>query len=327
MTKTTNLYDSTQLSTFYRAFRFVTLILFFCISLTGLSSQADDLKVHLQVIVNLGSPVNNLGCRLVATYQVDPSAELALGYSITYNLRNYGPKKRHLEHSILGSAHYLWADQSDPIDDFTYIKYIDSRSTLNSLGYTWERYFNKIGTTQNVGTIHFRLDKTILQFSNDAFANTDGKDRFRTGAFNIGWLENDTYYYSKLLIWVGDFHCKAAKKYKDTDYPARWGYKDISECNYGNLSHGILSFGAMHDVGGGQMAGIDFGIDAEQIRNTVQNKVIHDMYFIPNFMNKTKNLHIPMKTKNGENYMFLEDQEIRAARFVWQLSLNPSSLY
>lgn len=296
-------------------------------SFTNGTGQGDDLKIHLQFIVNLGSPVNNVGCRVMGTYLANPSAELALGYSITYNLQNYGPKKKHLEHSILGSLHYLWANKSDHFDNYTYIKYIDSRTTLNSLGYTWERYFNRIGTSQNVGTFHFRLDKTILQFSNDVFANTNGKDRYRTGAFNFGWLENETYYYTKLLFWAGDSHCKSAKKYKNTDYPARWGYKDISDCNYGNYSHGILSFGVMHDVGGGQFAGANFGIDAEQIRNTIQNKVFHDMYFIPNFMNKTENLHIPMKTEDGDNYMFLDDQKIRAAKFVWQLAINPSSLF
>lgn len=327
MIKTKNISDSLQFQDLIKILKVLLLCILTIVPLADSHGQNDDWRVHLQFMVNLGTPVNNVGCRVVGTYKVDPSAELALGYSITYNLRSYGPKSRHLEQSILGSAHYLWANQSDPFDEYTYIKYIDSRSTLNSMGYTWERYFNRIGTSQNVGTIHFRLDKTIMQFSNDVFANTNGKDRYRSGAFNFGWLEDDTYYYTKLLIWAGDSHCKSIKKVKDTDYPARWGYRDISGCQYGDLSHGILSFGVMHDVGGGQLAGVNLGVDAEQIRNVIQNQVFHDMYFIPNFMNKTENLHLPMKTEDGENYMYLEGQKIRPAKFVWQLAINPSSMY
>ena len=69
------------------------------------------------------------------------------------------------------------------------------------------------------------------------------------------------------------------------------------------------------------------GVDSEKVRHFVQNKVFHDAYFLPRFMNKTKNLHLPMKTNDGKNYLFKEGQTLRPNQFVWQFSLNPSSLY
>lgn len=293
-----------------------------------LSAQDDQWKVHLQVSTNFGFPENNIGVKVIGEYYAKPDVELALAYDLKYHFSNFGPNVNHLEHSILGTVHYTWGDQVEPDDiDLSYVKFLDSRRLKNSFGYTWQRFFNNIGTSQNVGTIHMRFNKTVSQFSNDVFANTNGKDRYRSGGFAFGFYEDKTLYISKLLIWTGDSHCKEVKKIGDSGYPARWGYRDITDCNYGRMSHGILSLGVIRDVGYGQTIGAQFGIDSERIRNFVQNRVFHDLYFIPRFMNKTKNLHLPMKTIDGENYLFEKGQEIRPSKFVWQFSLNPSSLY
>jgi len=291
-------------------------------------AQEDQWKVHLQITTNFGFPQNNIGFKIIGEYQTSEAVEMALAYDIRYHLRNFGPNTKHLEHSILGTLHYTWGDRVEPDDvDLSYIKFLDSRRFKNSFGYTWQRFFNAIGTSQNVGTIHMRFNKTVTQFSNDVFANTNGKDRYRSGGFAFGFYEKKTLYMSKLLIWTGDSHCKEMKKIRDSDYPARWGYRDITDCNYGRISHGILSFGVIRDIDFGQTVGAHIGVDSEHIRHFVQNKVFHDLYFIPRFMNKTKNLHLPMKTVDGENYLFEEDQKIRSNKFVWQFSLNPSSLY
>lgn len=291
-------------------------------------SQVDPWKVHVQITSNFGFPQNNIGFKIIGEYRFEDDVELALAYSLMYHLRSFGPAINHFEHSILGTAHYMWGDRINAMeDDLSYVKFLDSRFRKNSFGYTWQRFFNNIGTTQNVGTIHMRFNKTVSQFSNDVFANTNGKDRYRTGGFAFGFYDNKTLYMSQLLIWTGDSHCKEMKKVRDSDYPARWGYRDNTECKYGGLSHGILSFGITHDVGYGRTVGAQLGSDSERIRHFVQNKVFHDLYFIPRFMNKTKNLHLPMKTADGENYLFEEGQEIRPNKFVWQFSLNPSTMY
>jgi len=291
-------------------------------------SQADQWKVHLQMTTNLGSPENNIGFKVIGEYYTDTEIELALAYDIRYHFDNFGPDINHLEHSLIGTINYVWGDRIESDDnDLSYIKFMDSRRFKNAFGYTWQRFFNDIGTSQNVGAFHMRFNKTVTQFSNDVFANTNGKDRYRTGGFSFGFYEKETLFMAKLLIWTGDSHCKEMRKIRDSNYPARWGYRDITDCNYGRMSHGILSFGVTHDMGYGQTVGSYFGLDSEYIRDFVQNKVFHDLYFIPRFMNKAKNLHLPMKTENGANYLFEDGQKVRSDRFVWQFSLNPSSLY
>jgi hypothetical protein len=305
----------------------LTAVIFFMGSCFALS-QPDQWQIHLQLTANIGSPEQNIGCRIIGEYHSQENVELALGYGFTYHFRNFGPDIAHIEHTLMGTLHFVWGDSTKHEEkDLSFLKFIDSRRFKNSMGYTWQRFFNKIGTTQNVGTFHMRFNKTVTQFSNDVFANINGKDRYRTGGFAFGFYEKKTLYISKLLIWTGDSHCTEMKKIRDTNYPARWGFRDISDCNYGRLSHGILSLAVTHDIGYGQTLGAQLGTDSEQIRHFVQNKVFHDLYFIPRFMNKTRNLHLPMKTVDGENYLYEEGQEIRPNRFVWQLSLNPSSLY
>jgi len=131
-----------------------------------------------------------------------------------------------------------------------------------------------------------------------------------------------------MLFWTGSSHGQEVKhRQGESDYPARWGYRDISKNTGGGYSHGIWSIGYIRHIGSGQNLGGYLGVDAEQIRNVVQNKVFHDMYFLPKFMKNPKNLHLPMKMENGENFLYENGQSIRSPRFVYQLSLNPNLMY
>ena len=146
----------------------LSVIFFFCLVLSGWNesnAQADEWKIHLQLSANFGYPQNNIGCKVIGEYYAKSNVELALAYDVVYHFRNFGPATRHIEHSIMGSANLVWGDRIDSEDlDLSYIKFLDSRRYKNSFGYTWQRYFNSVQTTQNVGTIHMRFNKTVTQF-------------------------------------------------------------------------------------------------------------------------------------------------------------------
>lgn len=292
-------------------------------------AQSDDWKGHIQISFNLGSPITNVGLRFIGEFQRYSGVEVAAGYGLTYHFKNYGLPGQHLEHSVFMTGHYLWGDREGEEGMENFIKHIDSGRSLNSLGYTYERFLNPIGTSQATGTILYRYDNLAFQFENDFFGHMNYWDEYRTGGIGIGYVDKENYYTMKALFWTGSSHDGEEKKYREgkSNYPARWGYRDIMNCIGGKYSHGIVSFGVIRDAGYGQNVGGFLGIDAEQIRNVVQNKFFHDMYFLPNFVDNPKNLHLPMKMENGENYLYKEDQKIRAPRLVWQLSLNPELLY
>lgn len=293
------------------------------------SSQSDDYKIHLQVKINLGSPVNNIGFGIIGEYLGTSGMEVAAGYDLTYNFKNYGIPSKHLEHHLFGTAHYLWGSRETEDQLVNFIKMIDSGSSAHSFGYTMEYFHNNIGTTQRIGTFHYRLNNFILQFGNDLFGHFNMWDQYRTGAVGLGWIKQENYFNMNFLFWTGNTNGKAVTKYREgeSEYPARFGYRAMDDAVGGKFSHGILSVGVIRDVGNGQNIGAHLGIDAEQIRNVIQNKIFHDMYFLPSFMDNPKNLHIPMKMEDGHDYLFKEGQKVRNPKLVWQLSLNPNLLY
>lgn len=304
-------------------------ILIICLASVASMCQSDAWKGHIQVSFSLGSPLQSIGIQVIGEYRGIDEIELAAGLGAHYHFKNYGIPGRHWEGSLFGTGHYLWGDRAEEDQIINFVKHLDSGNSLSSVGYTIERFFNRIGTTQTIGTIHYRAENFALQFSNDFFGHMNYWDEFRTGAIGIGYIEKETYIAAKSLFWTGTSHCGEEKKYREgkSDYPARWGYRDISNCPGGQYSHGIFTLGIFTDAGFGQNVGGFIGIDAEQYRNAVQNKFFHDMYFIPNFMDNPKNLHIPMKAKDGSNYLFHGDQEIRPIKFVWELGLNPRLIY
>ena len=96
---------------------------------------------------------------------------------------------------------------------------------------------------------------------------------------------------------------------------------------YTNLSHGLLSAQFKWNVAYSQIVQANAGIDAEQVRDVVQNKLIHDMKFIPKKWQKNKNCHIPMLDDKGEPYLYKEGQKIKPARVYFNLFSNAGLFY
>lgn len=291
--------------------------------------QSDDYKIHLQVKINLGQPITNIGVGIIGEYLEKSGFEIAAGYDLTYHLKNYGIPDRHLEHHLFGSAHYLWGNRKEEDELINFIKTLDSGRSKNAAGYTMEYFHNKIGTSQRIGTLHMRADQFVIQFGNDLLGHFNYWDQYRTGAVGLGWIEQENYFNMNMLFWTGNTNDKAVKKYREgeSDYPARYGYRSLDNAVGGKYSHGIFSIGMVRDIGSGQNAGVHLGMDSEHFRNFVQNKIFHDLYFIPKALSDPKNLHIPMKMADGRDYLYKVGQKVRPLKFVWQLALNPNLLY
>jgi hypothetical protein len=107
----------------------------------------------------------------------------------------------------------------------------------------------------------------------------------------------------------------------------------------GNRSIGVISLQAERRFDLGEMLGYsqrlpldqylgaEIGIDAEQIRNFFQNKLIHDSKLLPLNWNDVKNPHIPMLCADGCPYTYHDGQKIRKPRLFFQSWLNNSILY
>ena len=112
----------------------------------------------------------------------------------------------------------------------------------------------------------------------------------------------------------------------DSKFP-HIGYMDTTGGTYANISHGLLSAQVKFNIGHAQNIQANFGVDAEQVRNAVQNRLIHDMVFIPRKWFTPINCHIPMIDSKGQQYLFRPDQRIRKPEFFWNFQSNAPAFY
>ena len=194
----------------------------------------------------------------------------------------------------------------------------------NSVAYCYNFYINKIKTKQVTGIAAFQFDKITVITENDILAKPM-LDRFRTGAFLIQYQYKDIFQAAlNCSMWTGKMG-----RTVNIDHPKIYTkcYMDTTNSVYSNSSHGLLSLQFKYNIGLSQNVQANLGIDAEQIRNAVQNKFIHNMKFIPKKLNKAKNCHIPMLDEKGEQYLFKEDQKVKKPKLYWNVFSNANVFY
>jgi len=99
------------------------------------------------------------------------------------------------------------------------------------------------------------------------------------------------------------------------------------EAVYPKLSHGLLSAQIKYANEFGQYFQVNTGVDADQIRNVLQNKVIHDLPFFPKKWNTAQNLHFPMIDTNGNQYLYRTEQKIRKPKLFLNGHASPNVFY
>jgi hypothetical protein len=166
---------------------------------------------------------------------------------------------------------------------------------------------------------------------NDLFGFGQGwRDRFRTGGFLLEYRYDRFKFGINSTLWTDDY--SLCKKVLDTDYPARFGYKEDSKTKFGGLSLGLISAQVkfllpLNIYPFGQNFQANIGVDSEKLRNLIQNKFIHDHAFIPKNWISRNPCHIPMEAKSGGQYLFGEDQSIRKSKFYFNLGANQGVFY
>jgi hypothetical protein len=193
----------------------------------------------------------------------------------------------------------------------------------NSAGYSYNAYFNKIKTTQQTGIIGLQFGSFSLLLENDILARPL-LDRFRTGAFLLQYQYKDLYQAGiNCTMWTG---AMGRTIRGDSCFPY-FGYIDTTGAQYAKYSHGLLSAQFKYNIGLSQNVQANLGVDAQQVRNAMQNRLIHDMFFIPKSWFKRYNCHIPMLDENDEQYLYKKDQKIKKPRPYWNIYSNASAFY
>lgn len=272
------------------------------------------------LIVALGNRFDRIGVNF-NTYYNDNFFQANAELRLYYNFRSPGPRKMYFEGvGALGVAFGM--GRTDTVRNRFLTSVSNQTKYQNSIGYSYNVYFNRVGTTQQTGILAFQFRQFSLLTENDIYARPM-LDRFRTGAFLLQYQYRDFQFGVNTTLWTGQMGCRV----NDPAYPSAHGYIDTTGACFPQYSHGLLSAQVKYLAPYYQTAQANLGIDAEQVRHAVQNKFIHDMPFVPKKWNKANNAHIPMVDDKGNQYLYQKEQKIKPARLYYNVFLNPGIFY
>ena len=275
-----------------------------------------------------GTKVNRIGLVIGGFIAVE-HLQINSSFNRFYCYNSYGPdlprKESQFNLGVTGSFGPEVATTEDyiffsPVSNFTGKKH--------SVSYVYKIYKDNISTSQNSGVIGFQTGNIQFYSENDLFI-FKGSDKYRTGAISLNYQYQNTQVGISCLLWTADNTDK--KKIKvppgESAYNSKHGYYDLSQTKHGRYSQGILALHAAYDLPYSQTISVDAGIDAEQVRHVLQNKILHDMPFVPDKWIKAINPHFPMLDTEGNPFLDKENQKIRKPLFFGATSLNPTLFY
>lgn len=269
-----------------------------------------------------GSHIRRLGITLNFFY-VNEAFQANSEIRCYVNFRNLGPRGFHPELVLAQGVVVGYGGKGRYFNPF--INSVSNQTGyLNSFAYSYNAFFNAKKTKQQTGIFSIEVNRVSLITENDILAR-GYYDRFRTAAFLLQYQFEDKWQAAiNCSMWTGQYFKK-----KQANNAAFYNgcYMDSTNGIYTNYSHGLLSAQFKYNVPYSQNLQANIGVDAEQVRNLMQNKFIHDMRFVPRKWNKAKNCHIPMIDDTGNQFVYLENQKVRKAKLYWNLFSNANLFY
>ncbi len=306
---------------------FTSVNLLICSSSPAQTFQFDKMGLRFGVSASLGTHLQQFS--LLADAYFLPAERLQVNVNLRagYAAKGYGPRLARNEVRASVGALLAFGQRVEELSPF--LSPVGNQTPfLNSFAYSYNFYLDDIKTSQRTGTIAIKVNRFYLVTENDAFADPI-LDRFRTGTMMLGYEQGDWRFVVNSLLWTGDPASPGRRNLRLDSYPARYGIVDLSDATYGRFSHGVLSAQVEHFAAFGEQTNLgqvfraELGVDAEQVRHILQNRLIHDAFFLPKKWNKVQNRHVPMLDVNGFPYVFREDQQLRKSLFYGQIHLNP----
>ncbi|MBP7810533.1 MAG: hypothetical protein KA163_14670 [Bacteroidia bacterium] len=276
---------------------------------------------NVGAVIAVGNRFHRMGIVLQGYYVYD-FVQINAEARVYHNLKNLGPKFVYNEAVTSAGAVIAFGDKQKYFNPF--LSAVSNQTKHKyAIAYSYNAYFNKIRTKQSTGTIALQFGNVSLISENDLYAHPT-LDRFRTGAFLIQYQHKNIFQAAiNCTMWTG----KMGNPIRDSkDFPSV-GYMDTVGGVYTNYSHGLLSAQFKFNIGYGQNAQLNFGVDAEQVRNAVQNRLIHDMIFLPRKWYKPINCHIPMLDEDDNQFLYQSGQKIKKPSLYLNAFSNPSLFY
>jgi hypothetical protein len=260
----------------------------------------------------IGTHVQRFGI-VVQGYGAYDFAQINASFRVYDSFRNLGPRGEHTEFNAALGLCIGYGSKTHEKNLF--MSSISNQTGYkNSVAYSYNIWRNKVKTSQVTGIIAFQFNHFSIISENDILAKPI-LDRFRTGAMLLQYQDRHFQYAINATMWTGQLGNVVSN---DSLFPGN-GYINTEGGVYQNLSHGLLSAQVKWANHYGQYLQANAGADAEQIRNLLQNKALHDV--LP------KNYHMPMIDTVGNQYLYRPEQKIKKAKLFLNGYTSPNVFY
>jgi len=304
-------------------FAFIKIVfLFFFVLSAQKNACSSNLKPNLPVpLIGIKIGTHNISIGIEAAVALSYSrASIQLSNRLHYNFKSLGVQKKGLELRIEASANYLY--NSKHKEKFKH--FLNNTKYNNQIGYGRIWYFDQFGTSQKSGIIRWFNQVFQYEFENDFLAFI-GRDKFRTGAVYFSISSPNNTFIIKNINYTGDPYNGKTSIVENDNF--KYGYKDMSQADFGNKSIGVLSVSWFNHKYNNYNYGAEIGIDAEQIRNFFQNRLIHNNPLMNRPKKGMVNPNIPMLCHDGTPFCYKEGQQIRQPKIYLNVFLNNDYLY
>lgn len=296
---------------------YILLVLLF--HLSCIKSIAQTPFCQIQAQIQFGKPTCSIGFSTIFGIQ-HSYFQLYIQSRSTFFTADLGNRYSFLEHKTSLGTMIGLPQKNLSLTDHQFQRDLRYSNFSKGINYCYIWYVDTKKTSQRSGFFGVLVDNFLVEFENDLFAG-QGKDRFRTGHIRLIYQYKGLNYKVGVKCWTGE--TKHAKKGEIQTKKVPFGYSDLSDLPYGKTSHGIIYGGFGFWVQGNYFQ-TESGIDSEGIRHFFQNKVSHDLYFLPKHIER-KTPQYPKLDING--YPTFYSNSIRAPRFYTNLSINFHDLY
>ena len=267
------------------------------------------------IVLNMGTHVDGIGLNMKA-YYTDYFFQVNAGSTIYFHPKSYGGRKNFWEsRTVLGAV--LLAGKREQTPNLM-LDGLNHQTNYNlGLAYNFIFYHDQVKTSQRSGAWGFHVKQFSLLHENDFFGGR-GEDRFRTGIVHLNYRYKEWQFSTGLYIWTGDSRHGVWEKVSMKNCPN--GFCILEDQPYGRTSHGIFYASATRHFDFGQNATMRIGLDSENIRHAFQNRLIHDIMFLPQSLVKRSTPHYPRLDEHG--CPAFDKNNVRKDKFYFQFNAN-----
>jgi len=270
---------------------------------------------QLSFLLTFGTHEMSVGIQAKGYAQFD-YAQFNLGDALVCKIYSLGKRRFFFENRAYGGLCLMVGNRNSVIDfELDGLSHQTHRDYAVAFNYLI--YSDNVATSQLSGAFGLYVKNVSIRFENDVFGG-QARDRFRTGIVHITYRTQENKFGIGLNLWTGEtdgsFWDKTATTQKMPN-----GYRTLEDLPYGKTSHGIGYVSVQRRVMNQNVASVKLGIDSEHVRHLFQNRLIHDLIFLPKNV-KRNTPHYPRLDKDG--CPTFDKKDVRKTKLYFQTSWN-----